>query len=136
LKNDLAATNAQCVLAYWHKPRFTAGNYSDDARFQPFWDALYAAGAEVIINGHDHNYQRYAPLTPSGARDADRGIREFVVGTGGRSHYAIRPDSRREAADGSTYGVLKLTLRSDGYSWEFLAEAGRTFTDSGTGTCH
>jgi chitodextrinase len=136
LKNDLASTSARCVMAYWHKPRFTAGNYSDDSSFQPFWDALYAANADVVINGHDHNYQRYVPMTPTGARDDARGIREFVVGTGGRSHYGLRADSRREAADSSSYGVLKLTLRASGYDWQFLPEAGRTYTDSGTGTCH
>jgi hypothetical protein len=136
LKNDLAAASAQCVLAYWHKPRFTAGNYSDLSEFQPFWDALYAANADVVINGHDHNYQRYAPLTPSGVRDDARGLREFVVGTGGRSHYGIRADSRRQAADGGTYGVLKLTLRTAGYDWQFLPEAGKTFSDSGSASCH
>jgi calcineurin-like phosphoesterase family protein len=136
LKNDLAATGAPCVLAYWHKPRFTAGNYGDTSEFQPFWDALYAANADVVINGHDHNYQRYVPLNPSGARDGARGLREFVVGTGGRSHYAIRTDSRRESADGGTYGVLKLTLRATGYDWQFIPEAGKTFTDSGSGSCH
>jgi hypothetical protein len=136
LKNDLARTSAKCVLAYWHKPRFTAGNYSDDSSYQPFWDALYAANADVVIGGHDHNYQRYAPMTPTGARDTARGIREFVVGTGGRSHYSLRADSRREAADSSSYGVLKLTLRASGYDWKFLPEAGKTYTDSGSGSCH
>jgi chitodextrinase len=136
LKNDLASTSAKCVLAYWHKPRFTAGNYSDNSGYQPFWDALYAANADVVVNGHDHNYQRYVPMTPTGARDDVRGIREFVVGTGGRSHYSLRADSRRVVADSTSYGVLKLTLRSSGYDWRFLPEAGKTFTDSGTGTCH
>jgi hypothetical protein len=89
-----------------------------------------------VINGHDHNYQRYVPLNPTGARDDARGLREFVVGTGGRSHYGIRADSRRESADGGTYGVLKLTLRATGYGWQFIPEAGKTFTDSGSGSCH
>jgi hypothetical protein len=136
LKNDLAAAGNSCVLAYWHKPRFTAGNYSDMSEFQPFWDALYAANAEVVVNGHDHNYQRYMPMTPTGVRDDARGIREFVAGTGGRSHYSIRADSRRESADGGTYGVLKLTLRATGYDWQFVPESGRSFTDSGSAACH
>jgi chitodextrinase len=136
LKNDLAASGARCVVAYWHKPRFTSGNYSDMSEFQPFWDALYAANADVVVNGHDHNYQRYVPMTPTGARDDARGIREFVVGTGGRSHYGIRADSRREAADSTSYGVLKVTLRATGYDWQFIPEAGKTFTDSGSGACH
>ena len=90
LKTDLAGSGARCVMAIWHKPRFTAGNYSDMSEFQPFWDALYAANADVVINGHDHNYQRYLPLNPSGRRDDARGLVEFVAGTGGRSHYGIR----------------------------------------------
>jgi hypothetical protein len=97
---------------------------------------LYTADAEVVVNGHDHNYQRYAPMTPEGDRDDARGIREFVVGTGGRSHYALRADSRREAADATSYGVLKLTLRASSYEWVFTPESGKTYTDSGTGTCH
>jgi chitodextrinase len=136
LKNDLAASGAKCVLAYWHKPRFSAGTYSDSTAYQPFWDVLYAANADVVVNAHDHNYQRFAPMTPTGARDSTRGIREFVVGTGGRSHYALRADSRREAGDSTSYGVLKLTLRAASYDWQFVPEAGRTFTDSGSGTCH
>jgi hypothetical protein len=75
-------------------------------------------------------------MTPSGARDDERGIREFIVGTGGRSHYSIRSDSRREAGDGATYGVLKLTQRENGYDWQFVPELGKTFTDAGTSTCH
>jgi acid phosphatase type 7 len=136
LTNDLAASGAKCVLAYWHKPRFSAGVYGDGSAFRPFWDALYAAGAEVVINGHDHNYQRYAPMTPAGSRDAARGIREFVVGTGGRSHYDLRADSRREAADATAYGVLKLTLGQSGYEWAFIPEAGKTYRDFGSESCH
>jgi hypothetical protein len=136
LKNDLAAAGNRCVLAYWHKPRFTAGNYSDHTNYQPFWQALYDANADVVINGHDHNYQRYFPLSPSGARDDARGLVEFVVGTGGRSHYGIRADSRRVTADGGTYGVLQMTLRATGYEWQFRPEAGRTYTDSGSASCH
>ncbi len=136
LRADLAATTAQCVLAFWHKPRFTAGNYSDFAEYTPFWDALYAANADVVLNGHDHNYQRYQPMNPSGAADSSRGIREFVVGTGGRSHYALRADSRRQVGDSTTFGLLKLTLRATGYDWQFLPVAGGTFTDSGSGGCH
>jgi hypothetical protein len=136
LENDLAATSARCVLAYWHQPRFSAGHYGDSSEYRPFWDALYTAGAEVVINGHDHNYQRYAPMTPTGGRDNARGIREFVVGTGGRSHYSLRTDSRRETGDATAYGVLGLTLGQSGYEWMFVPEAGKTFRDSGSGTCH
>jgi hypothetical protein len=136
LQADLAATTASCVLAYWHKPRWTSGMYSDFGEHAPFWDALYDANADVVLNGHDHNYQRFQPLNKAGVVDTARGIREFVVGTGGRSHYATRADARRAAANGTTYGILKLTLFANSYDWQFIPEAGGTFTDSGTGTCH
>ena len=136
LRNDLAANTKNCTLAYWHKPRFTAGNYSDFTAYQPFWQALYDANAEVVLAGHDHNYQRYRPMTPTGAADTTRGIREFVVGTGGRGHYGLRTDSRREAGNDTAFGVLKLTLRGGGYDWNFLPVSGASYTDSGSGTCH
>jgi hypothetical protein len=101
--------------------------------FTPFWDALYTANADVVLNGHDHNYQRYRPINPSGAADAARGIREFVVGSGGRSHYALRG---LEKAGRELDYVLKLTLRATAYDWQFLPVAGDTFADSGSGNCH
>ena len=136
LRKDLAANNKSCTLAYWHKPRFSGGKYKDSTKYQPFWQALYDADAEVALAGHDHNYQRFRPMTPTGAADARRGIREFVVGTGGRGHYALRTDSRREAGNDTDLGVLKLTLRDGGYDWKFLPVAGGSYTDSGSGTCH
>ncbi len=126
-----------CTAAYWHHPRFAHGQYHDDADYQPFWQLLYNDGAEVVLSGHDHNYQRYAPMTPSGALDQARGIRQFIVGTGGKSHYRIDTKAEnREVANGDTFGVIKLTLRATGYAWRFVPEAGKTFTDSGTGSCH
>ena len=102
------------------------------------WDALYAANVGVVINGHDHDYERFAPQDPSGKLDSRRGIRKFVVGTGGKSSHrtfaSTQPNSEVRQAD--TFGVLKLTLRATSYDWEFVSEAGRTFTDSGGGTCH
>jgi hypothetical protein len=101
------------------------------------WQDLYNANADVVLNGHNHQYERFAPQNPSGQLDNTRGIREFVAGTGGRSHYSfgtIQPNS--EVRNGDTYGVLKLTLHSNSYDWQFVPEAGKTFTDSGTGTCH
>ncbi len=134
LQADLAANSRQCVLAYWHKPRFTSGNYSDFTAYQPFWNALSAAGAEVVLSGHDHNYQRFQPMNANGLADPN-GMRQFVVGTGGVGHYPLRPDARRQAANDTAFGVLKLTLTANGYSWNFLPVAGQTFTDSGSGTC-
>jgi acid phosphatase type 7 len=138
LRTDLAASTAPCTAAYWHHPRFSSGQYHDDARYQPFWELLYADGAEVVMAGHDHNYQRYAPMTPEGLRDNAFGIRQFVVGTGGKNHYAVDPApvSNREVANDTTYGVLRLTLRADGYDWAFVPSVGGTFTDAGSGNCH
>lgn len=135
LRADLAATAKRCVLAYWHRPRFAAGSYSDHTQYTPFWDALYAAGAEIVLNGHDHNYQRYQPMTPQGATDAVNGIRQFIVGTGGVGAYPLKPDSRREAAGSGIFGLLKLTLKGDSYEWRFLPAEGSAFSDSGTGSC-
>ena len=137
LKADLAASSQRCTLAYWHKPLFSSGPHGNDPSVKPLWDVLYAADADVVLAGHDHDYERFAPQTPSGSADATRGIREFVVGTGGKEHYSIsstKPNSQVHNTD--TFGVLRLTLHPDGYDWKFLPEAGKTFTDSGTGSCH
>jgi hypothetical protein len=135
LRADLAATNSACVLAYWHTPRWTGGRYSDQAAVQHFWNVLYDAGADIVLAGHDHNYQRYPPLDKAGAPDNARGMRSFVVGTGGRHLYPLRADSRREIGDDRTFGVLELTLHPGAYSWRFLGVAGSTYSDSGSGAC-
>jgi len=137
LRNDLATHPAACTLAYWHQPRFSSGEHGDNPAYDAFWRDLYAAGAEIVLNGHDHDYERFAPQTPDGAPDPLHGIREFVVGTGGRNHYGfttIQPNS--EVRDSDTFGVLELTLHPSGYDWSFVPEAGKTFTDAGSGTCH
>jgi hypothetical protein len=138
LRADLAANGAACTLAYWHHPRFSSGSThgSDDA-VAPLFEALYEAGADVVLAGHEHNYERFTPLDPSGAVDTSRGIRTFVVGTGGRSHYRFgSPITGSEVRNSDTFGVLELALEPGRYRWEFLPEPGKTFTDSGTGTCH
>jgi acid phosphatase type 7 len=134
LRADLEGTKQRCVLAYWHRPRFTGGRYADFEDVAPLWETLARAGAEVVLVGHDHNYQRYAPLDARGAFD-ERGVRQFVVGTGGKDRYALAPDPRREAGSADAYGVLRLVLRPDGYDWAFLAAPGSTYTDSGSGSC-
>jgi hypothetical protein len=137
LANDLAAHRGACLLAYWHHPRFSSGPHGDDPTSQPFWDDLYAAGADVVLNGHDHIYERFAPQTPAGAADPARGIRQFVVGTGGKNLtgiFQVRANS--EVRDAATFGALELTLYPNGYAWRFRPEAGKTFTDSGLGVCH
>ena len=137
LQADLAANPEQCVLAYWHKPRWSSGDHhGSDASFQTLWQIFGQAGAEIVINGHEHNYERFAPMNASGQADA-QGLREFVVGTGGRNHYGFgKTELNSEVRDNTSFGVLKLTLRPDGYDWQFIPVAGSTFTDSGSGTCH
>jgi hypothetical protein len=137
LRADLVANPRACVMAIWHHPRFSSGEHGNDAEVAPFWNALYDAGAEVIVNGHDHDYERFAQQTPAGASSAARGIREFVVGTGGaslRSFGTVRANS--QVRNSSTHGVIKFTLTDAGYSWQFIPIAGKTFTDSGSGVCH
>jgi hypothetical protein len=137
LKADLAAHQTRCILAYWHEPRFSSGvTHGSDADFDPFWRDLYAAGADVILNGHEHNYERFAPQNPSGTATAT-GIREFVVGTGGVSHgYSFgTPLANSEVRNSTTWGVIKLTLHAASYDWQFVPVAGGAFTDSGAGSC-
>lgn len=138
LRADLAANRKRCTLAYWHHPRFSSGTvHGNNTAVAPFWNALYELNADVVLNGHEHVYERFGPQTPNAVADAARGIRQFTVGTGGRSHYTfltIQPNS--EVRNDSTYGVLKLTLRTTSYDWQFVPVAGASFTDSGTGTCH
>ncbi|MDQ3927777.1 MAG: metallophosphoesterase [Chloroflexota bacterium] len=137
LVDDLQEHPAQCTLAYWHHPLFNVGEHGNDEAVRRFWDALYGAGADVVLTGHDHNYQRYAPQDPSGDNDPEQGIRQFVVGTGGKSHYKIEKDlPNLEVSNDDTDGVLKLTLKPDGYDWEFIPVEGQDFRDAGTGTCH
>lgn len=137
LRADLAASTKSCTLAYWHHPRFTSGaRHTPDTSVDPLFRALYDHGAEIVLSGHNHQYERFAPQNPDGA--ADRfGVRQFVVGTGGVSHYdfaAAQPNS--QVRNGDTYGVLRLGLHADGYDWRFMPQAGRSFTDSGSGSCH
>ena len=137
LEQDLAANPKTCTVAYWHHPLFSSGPHGNQAKIKPTWDALYAANVDVVVNGHDHVYERFAPQTPDGAADPERGIRQFVVGTGGYTHYQfedVQPNS--EVRNSDTYGVLKLTLHRTGYDWEVVPAAGKTFTDSGSASCH
>lgn len=137
LRADLAAHPARCTIAYFHHPRFSSDTHGSDPAMQPFWQALYNAGADLVVSGHDHNYQRFAPQTPTGLADPLRGMREFVVGTGGKNLYPISSTiANTEASNDDTWGVLKLTLYADRYEWQFVPIAGRTFTDAGSGVCH
>jgi hypothetical protein len=136
LAADLRQHPAACILAYWHQPRFSSGQHGDDRAYDAFWRDLFAAHADVVLNGHDHDYERFAPQDPSGRADPS-GISEFVVGTGGKSHYRfkkkIQPNS--VARNNTASGVLVMTLHPDGYSWHFESVTG-SFQDSGTARCH
>jgi hypothetical protein len=135
LAADLASNTQKCILAYWHQPRFSSGEHGDEAIYDAFWRDLYTAHAAIILNGHDHDYERFATQTPD-EQPSPQGIREFVVGTGGKSlrgFNAIQPTS--QVRNSSTFGVLQLTLHSNGYDWKFVPIAGQSFTDSGSGTC-
>jgi len=139
LKNDLKQHTKTCTLAYFHKPLFSSGaKHGNDPEMKAVWEILFHAGADVIVNGHDHDYERFAPQDPDGHADAEHGIREFVVGSGGKNSHRVmgpaQPNSEVRNAD--TFGVLKLTLHARSYEWEFVPEAGKTFTDTGSGTCH
>src|SRR5215213_1612061 len=140
LKEDLAANADEggYTLAYMHHPRFSSGEeHGSTPKLEPLWEALYEAGADVALSGHEHNYERFAPQDPNGKADPQRGIREFVVGTGGRSHYPIlEPIANSEVYNDETYGVLQLTLNPKSYEWRFIPVEGETFTDSGSARCH
>ena len=138
LRADLAASTKRCTIAYWHHPRFSSGsNHGSSTQSAGVFQALYDAGAEIVIVGHDHEYERFAPQTPNGASDPVAGIREFVVGTGGAGLYSFAtPLPNSEVRDATSHGVLKLTLSDGSYAWEFIPVAGNSFTDSGSGTCH
>jgi acid phosphatase type 7 len=135
LKADLAANAATCTLAFWHHPRFSSGPDGSAADMQTIWQDVYTAGVDVVLSGHDHAYERFGPMNATGGADP-RGIRQFVVGTGGRSLYpfgTILPNS--EVRSSNTFGILTMRLRPTGYDWEFVPIVGHTFRDSGSGEC-
>lgn len=137
LRAELAANPRACVVAMWHHPRFSSGNHGSSTSTQALYQALYDFDAEIVLVGHDHTYERFAPQTATGTLDNARGIVQIVVGTGGKSHYAfgtIRANSL--VRNGDTYGVLRLALSPGSWTFDFIPEAGKTFTDAGSGTCH
>lgn len=137
LQQDLADHPATCTLAYWHKPLFTSGsNHGPETAMRPLFTILYNAGADIVLSGHNHQYERFAPQRPDGALDDSRGIREFVAGTGGAGLYAFTTPQPNSQVRYQGYGALKLTLGATNYAWEFVPIAGSSFTDSGTGDCH
>lgn len=141
LMADLAAhTSQRCTIAMWHVPLFTSSNtpgWTVNPDHKPIWDVLYSAGVDIVLNGQQHNYERFTPMNPNGDLDPDNGIRQFNVGTGGESTdnftVAIHPHSE---VRGTVFGVLKLTLKAGRYDWAFVPIAGDSFSDSGSGSCH
>jgi hypothetical protein len=140
LRNNLAnTTNRQCTLAYFHHPLYSTGNNIPTPNVKPLWQILYNHRADVILSGHAHRYERFAPITPAGKTDLQNGIRQFVVGTGGApggSEVYLDQAPGVKVVETGTSGVLKLDLSAGAYSWDFVPVAGQTFTDSGNGTCH
>jgi len=142
LRADLAAHAAECTLAYWHHPRFSSGStHGSDTGMSAVWQALAEHRAELVLSGHEHNYERFAPQDADGALDPVGGVVQFVVGTGGKSHYRDlgTPLPNSLIRDDTTFGVLKLTLRPSAYDWQFVPDAtgsGGSFTDSGSAACH
>lgn len=137
LKADLARHPAHCTLAYWHHPRFSSGGHGNNEFMQDVWQALYAANVDVVLVSHDHDYERFAPQDSEGRRDSARGIREFVVGTGGAHLTPLGfRKSNSEISDNTTHGVLRMVLKDSGYEWSFLPVAGDGFTDRGAALCH
>lgn len=150
LATDLAYDRAACTLVYWHEPRFSSGEHGDDVAMTALWNLLVAAHADVVLNGHAHVYERFAPAGASSRATGPRdrifqnptpdpdGIREFVVGTGGRNHgsFAHPPLQGEVVRNGTTFGVLELHLHPDGYDWRFVPVPGGTFTDAGSASCH
>ncbi len=138
LRSDLAANTAKCTLAYWHHPLFTSGQNGENGYMRPTYRILYEANADVVLSGHDHLYERFAPQDPDGRFDLSRGIRQFVVGTGGVPFYqfmATRPNSEARMTGPGTTGVIRFTLLADSYQWEFIT-TGQGTRDNGSGTCH
>ncbi len=137
LKADLAAHPTQCTLAYWHHPYFSSGEWGDNTYMSTLFTDLYNAGAELVIAGHDHDYERFAPQNPGGSLDNAKGIVQFVAGTGGANHTpwtVTQPNSL--VRNNTAFGILVLTLHPTSYDWKFVPVKGSTFTDSGTANCH
>lgn len=141
LRKDLERHRALCTLAYWHRPPFSSGRYGapkDTARVRPLWRILTEHAVDMLLTGHEHSYERFAPMDADGNRDEEHGVRLFVVGTGGGNlrKFENDPLPTTEARQDDTWGVLKLDLKPTGYDWEFLPVSGSSFDDSGSGACH
>lgn len=137
IRRDLAAHPSLCTLAFFHHPRFSSGPHGNDEAMAPIWRALQSGGVDIVLSGHDHDYERFALQDADGQLDPANGIREFVVGTGGAPQYfALWRRANSQALSVGSFGVLELTLRPDSYAWAFRAIPGESFQDSGSTACH
>ncbi|TCV87421.1 metallophosphoesterase [Sulfurirhabdus autotrophica] len=136
LQNDLVNNRNTCILAFWHHPRFSSGKHGNSIHMSTLWSILYDHHASIVLAGHDHHYERFAPLNKAGQRDEKHGIRSFVVGTGGAKLYEIEsPEPGSEARYNGSWGILQLTLNTDSYGWQYIPVGDSQFQDSGTGRC-
>jgi hypothetical protein len=136
LQAELAAHPRACTVAMWHHPRFSSGALGDKGATVDLWQLLYEAGADLVLSGHDHQYERFAAQSPAGLAEPTRGIRQFIVGTGGDGVGGLGvPKPNSEISNASSYGAIKLTLRPGAYDWQFLPAVGSSFTDAGTASC-
>lgn len=137
LKDELSKNSQQCRLAFWHHPAFSSGGHGNNDKMRPVWKLLAEAKTDIVLAGHDHDYERFVPLNANGEQDDQHGIRSFVVGTGGAKLTPMfLPKSITEIRDNSTNGVLKLSLHEKSYEWEFLPVPGKNFSDKGKADCH
>jgi hypothetical protein len=136
LRGDLTANRTRCTMAYWHKPLFTSGPNGPHRDMREIWRVLYEFDVDLVVTGHDHLYERFAPQDPDGISDAARGIRQITVETGGGALYTPVTSARNTESIGIGFGVLKLTLSDGSYQWEFLPVPGNAFTDTGIAACH
>jgi len=136
LKNDLASNSGVCTLAFWHQPKFSSGQHGGSHAYDTFWNELYSYHADLVLNGHDHDYERFAKQDPHGSSAQSAGIREFVVGTGGGSlrNFGV-PQPNSQFRQSGKFGVLLLTLKSNSYDWRFVSVDGKE-VDSGSDTCN
>ena len=136
VRGTLAANPTACTLAYWHHPLFSSGPNGNNSNMRDMWRLLQDAGADVVITAHDHLYERFAPQDADGRADPIGGLRQFTVGTGGAHIYREKIRASNSEVIGTDHGVLKLTLKATSYEWQFVAVAGKSFADFGTGQCH
>jgi hypothetical protein len=136
LRSELTASRSKCTMVYWHKPLFSSGPNGPNRDMREIWRLMYEFDADLVVNGHDHLYERFAPQDPDGRIDQTRGIRQITVGTGGGALYTPITSAANTEAIGVVYGVLRLTLSAGGYQWQFMPVPGASFSDAGMGQCH